>query len=133
MGKKKKELKKKARKSLDLIGRTRLYFFRGHNSWLYLPIWFVNILIVFYKLLLEDLYFLPEWVSFWNFAIIFSVIYFPLAVLVGRLDYYRGTYKGEAEVGMAVNPIWIRQFKELEGLKTELAEIKELLAKSGKD
>ncbi len=130
MTKKKKELKKKARKSLDFIGRMRLYFFRGHNSWLYLPIWFINILIVFYKLLLEDLYFLPEWVSFWNFAIIFSVIYFPLAVLVGRFDYYRGTYKGEAEVGMAVNPIWIRQFKELESLKTELAEIKELLSEN---
>ncbi|MHA1200088.1 MAG: hypothetical protein ACTSQF_12225 [Candidatus Heimdallarchaeaceae archaeon] len=133
MAKRKKDLKKKARKSLDLIGRTRLYFFRGHNSWLYLPIWFVNILIVFYKLLLEDLFFLPEWVSFWSFALIFSVIYFPLAVLIGRLDYYRGTYKGEAEVGMAVNPIWIKQFKELEGLKTELAEIKELLAKSSKE
>jgi len=133
MTKGQKGFRKKARKSLDFIGRMRLYFFRGHNSWLYLPIWFVNILIVFYKLLLEDLYFIPEWVSFWSFALIFTVVYFPLAIIVGRLDYYRGTYKGEAEVGLAVNPIWIKQFKELEGLKIELAEIKELLAKKSEE
>jgi hypothetical protein len=132
MPEKKRRFKKRARSSLDFIGRIRLYFFRGHNSWLYLPIWFVNILIVFYKLLLEDLYFLPEWVSFWSFALIFSVVYFPLAVLVGRFDYYRGTYKGEVEVGLAVNPIWKKQFKEMEELRTELAEIKKLLVEKSK-
>ena len=128
MRKKDKKIKKKKAKSgLAFIGRMRLYFFRGHNSWLYLPVWFVNITVVFYKLLLEDLNFMPEWVSFWNFALIFLVLYFPIAVLIGRFDYYKGTYKGEAEVGMHANPIWKRQFEEMSVLKAEIAELKTMI------
>ncbi len=118
--------------SLDLIGRIRLYFLRGHNSWLYLPIWFVNIMIIIYKLFLEDLEFMPEWVSFWKFALFFTVLYLPIAVLIGRFDYYRGTYKGEAELGMHVNPIWKRQFNEMEILRNEVKELKALLIEKNK-
>lgn len=125
--KEKQSARKRARSSLDFIGRIRLYFFRGHNSWLYLPIWFVNIMIVVYKLLLEDLNFMPDWVSFWNFALIFLVLYFPAAVLIGRFDFYRGTYKGEAEVGLQVNPIWRKQFQELNSLKGEINELKSMI------
>ncbi len=120
-------LRKKTRTGLDFLGRLRVYFFRGHNSWLYFPIWFVNILIVIYKLLLEDLEFLPDWISFWVFALLFPIIYFPLAVIIGRFDYYKGTYKGEAKVSMYANPIWIRQFNELQTLREELKDMKNLL------
>jgi S-adenosylmethionine synthetase len=55
-------------------------------------------------------------------------------MLVGRFDFKRGTFRGEVNVSLEVNPLIQQQFKnqekiisEQKELRKELEEIKELL------
>lgn len=121
------------RKLLNGVGKFKVYFLRGHNSWFYFAFWLVNFTIIIYKLLLEDII-LPEWMRFSYFFLLFCFIYVPLAILIGRFDFKRGTFRGEMDVTLDVNPIVQKQFKnqekiisEQKELREELEELKELL------
>lgn len=127
------KVRKTLRKILDKTGKYKQYFLRGHNSWFYFAFWLVNFTIIIYKLLLEDIA-LPEWMRFSYFFIVFVFLYVPLAVLVGRFDFRRGTFRGEANLSLEVNPIIQKQFanqekilSEQKELRAELEKIKELL------
>ncbi len=119
--------KTQARETLDFIGRMKVYFLRGHNSWFYFIFYFVNFTLIFYNLLIEKLYFIPSWFSFWKFALLFFFLYPPIAITVGRFDYRKGTYKGEQQVQQAVNPLWRENFERLTALEENLKEIKKEL------
>lgn len=120
------------RKVLDTSGKYKMYFLRGHNSWFYFVFWLVNFTVIIYKLLLEDLS-LPEWMSFPFFFSLFILIYIPLATIVGKLDYRKGTFRGEALLSLEVNPITqmlvanqesiIKKQKELEEQIKKLLEV----------
>ncbi len=127
------KIRKNLRTLLNTVGKFKMYFLRGHNSWFYFIFWLVNFTIIIYKLLLEDL-FMPEWMRFSYFFILFVFIYVPISILVGKFDLKRGTFRGEVGVVLEVNPIWIKQFKnqekiisEQKELREELEELKELL------
>lgn len=127
------KVRKTLRKFLDVTGRHKQYFLRGHNSWFYFAFWLVNFTVIIYKLLLEDVV-LPEWLRFSYFFVLFILIYIPLAIFVGRFDFKRGTFRGEVNLIRKVNPIWVQQFEnqetiilEQKELRKELAKIKELL------
>ncbi len=127
------KVRKNLRTLLNTVGKFKMYFLRGHNSWFYFIFWLVNFTIIIYKLLLEDL-FMPEWMRFSYFFILFVFIYVPISILVGKFDLKRGTFRGEVGVVLEVNPIWVQQFKnqetiisEQKELREELEELKELL------
>lgn len=64
------------------------YFRRGHSTYLVFLISFANFIVIQYRLLVE--YVPPLRVVFTNllaFAIAFFIIYIPLAVIIGWLDY----------------------------------------------
>ncbi|MHA1303214.1 MAG: hypothetical protein ACTSQE_05655 [Candidatus Heimdallarchaeaceae archaeon] len=124
------KVKTQARETLDFLGRIRVYFLRGHNSWFYLMFYFVNFTLIFYNLLLEKLYFMPDWMSFWKFGLFFILVYPPVAILVGRFDFRKGTYKGEQQVQLAVNPLWRKNFQRMDELENQIRELKDLIIKT---
>ena len=122
-----------SRKILDNIGKYKMFFLRGHNSWFYFIFWLVSFTTIIYKLLLEDSI-MPEWMHFSYFFFLFIIVYVPLAIVVGRFDYKKGTFRGEVNVSLEVNPLIQKQFKnqetiilEQKQLRAELEKIKELI------
>jgi len=122
------KIRKGLRKTLDTTGKFKMYFLRGHNSWFYFAFWLVNFTIIIYKLLLEDLV-MPEWMRFSYFFILFIFIYIPLATIIGKFDYKRGTFRGEANLSLEVNPIIQKQFANQEAIILEQQKIREELKK----
>ena len=66
--------------------RRRWYDFRqGHGMYLVFAMSFVNFVLIFYRLLIEEVNFLDEIFSnLWIFVIIFLMGYIPLAILIGN-------------------------------------------------
>lgn len=127
------KVRKALRTSLNNLGKYKMYFLRGHNSWFYFVFWLVSFTTIIYKLLLEDLT-LPDWMKFSYFFIFFILVYIPIAVIIGRFDYRRGTFRGEVNLSLEVNPIIQKQFQNQEliiseqrRLSEELEKIKEML------
>lgn len=48
---------------------------------------------------------------------IFGSMYFPLAILLGWLDFKKGTYKAEQELTLEISPIWKEVFMKLTNLE----------------
>ncbi len=109
------EVKYKLRILIDKIGRYKQYMVRGHSNWFALGLSIINFTIIVYKLLVEELYFIPaEIKSYWIFALIFIVGYFIVSTIVGYYDLKKGTYNAEQQVILQRSPIWRDLFTKLE-------------------
>ena len=64
------------------------YFRRGHSTYLVFLISFANFIVIQYRLLIEYVPLLRMvFVNLLAFAIVFFIVYIPLAVIIGWLDY----------------------------------------------
>ena len=109
--------------------RRRWYDFRqGHGMYLVFAMSFVNFVLIFYRLLIEEVNFLDEIFSnLWIFVIIFLMGYIPLAILIG--NWHRKTQmRIEHEQSMKQSPLMAKNFRIildlLEG-KASTEEVKE--------
>lgn len=125
----------------------RFWDFRhGHGTYLAYAIGLFNFIVINYYLLISNVPLLERiFPRLWIFAILFTFIYFPVAVIVGWLVFRKRQYKTDAEVAAMENPFrWrtIYPSREtefdlpLEKLNTEvimrLAENHNLLTKEEK-
>ncbi|MFX1282820.1 MAG: hypothetical protein ACFFB5_04160 [Promethearchaeota archaeon] len=112
------KIKPLARKGIDSGARLKQYFLRGHNAWFALAFSLLNFTLIFYNLLFKNLFFIPEILKSYSiFFMIFGSIYFPLAAILGWLDYKKGTYKAEIGLVKEISPIWNEVFKKLSNLE----------------
>ncbi len=120
--------KKFLRKAIDEGARLRQYFLRGHGNWFALIFSLINFTLIFYNLLFKNLFFIPEVLkSFSVFFIVFGIIYFPIAVIVGWLDFKKGTYKAEQQLTRDISPIWKEVFNKLDSLEKQNQDVLESL------
>ncbi len=116
--------KKYLRKVIDDGARLRQYFLRGHGNWFALMFSLINFTLIFYNLLFVNLFFIPEFLkSFSIFFIIFGMIYFPIATIVGWLDFKKGTYRAEQQLTREISPIWNEVFSKLEQLAQQNQDV----------
>ena len=112
------KIKTELRKMIDQSSRLKQYFLRGHNSWFALIFSLLNFTLIFYNLLFINLFFIPDiFKSYSIFILIFGSFYFPLAALIGFLDFKKGTFKAEQELSLEISPIWQEVFKKLTNLE----------------
>ena len=117
------------RKSIDKFSITKQYFLRGHNSWISLFFSMTNFTIIFFKMLLENLSFVPEFLkSYLVFVIIFSLIYFPLSTIIGYLDFKKGTFSAEQTLQKEISPVWQELFFKIDRLEEENQKLLELVS-----
>lgn len=84
------------------------YFRRGHNIYLAFILSFANFVVIQYRLLVEHVTFLREvFTSLTLFALVFTLTYVPLAILLGWLDYRKICVPVETELMSRANP-WVR-------------------------
>ncbi|MHA1236735.1 MAG: hypothetical protein ACTSQ9_03625 [Candidatus Hodarchaeales archaeon] len=118
------DTKKQLRHIIDRGARLRQYFLRGHSSWFALAFSLMNFTLIFYNLLFVNLYFIPEiFKSFSIFFIIFCTLYLPFAMLIGYLDYKKGTYSAEQQLTKEVSPVWREVFEKFAVLEKQNQEL----------
>ena len=116
------------RNFIDKISVVKQYFLRGHNAWFALAFTLINFTIIFYQLFLVNLYFIPEFLkSYALFVIIFALIYFPLATIVGYLDFKKGTFSAEQNLQKEISPVWKEVFSQLSKIDQDNKKIMALL------
>lgn len=111
----------------DTWFRRRWYDFRqGHGMYLVFAMSFVNFVLIFYRLLIEEINVLGEIFSnLWIFVVIFLAIYIPAAILIG--NWHRKTQmKIEHEQSMKQSPLMARNFRILLDLLEGKASTKEV-------
>ena len=111
----------------DTWFRRRWYDFRqGHGMYLVFAMSFVNFVLIFYRLLIEEINVLGEIFSnLWIFVVIFLAIYIPAAILIG--NWHRKTQmKIEHEQSMKQSPLMARNFRILLDLLEGKASEKEV-------
>lgn len=122
------------RKWIDRLSIIKQYFLRGHNAWFALFFSIINFTLIFYNLLFEKLFFIPAYLkSYLIFFIIFGILYFPLATIIGFLDFKKGTYSAEASLQKEVNPVTREIFARFAKLEQDNQKILELLDKLEQD
>jgi len=107
--------------------RRRWYDFRqGHGMYLVFAMSFVNFVLIFYRLLIEQIDFLGDLFSnLWIFLVIFLAVYIPTAVLIG--NWHRKTQmKIEHEQSMKQSPLMAKNFRVLLDLLEGKASTKEV-------
>ena len=111
----------------DAWFRRRWYDFRqGHGMYLVFAMSFVNFVLIFYRLLIEEINVLGEIFSnLWIFVVIFLAVYIPAAILIG--NWHRKTQmKIEHEQSMKQSPLMARNFRILLDLLEGKASEKEV-------
>ena len=111
----------------DTWFRRRWYDFRqGHGMYLVFAMSFVNFVLIFYRLLIEEINVLGEIFSnLWIFVVIFLAVYIPAAILIG--NWHRKTQmKIEHEQSMKQSPLMARNFRILLDLLEGKASEKEV-------
>ena len=111
----------------DAWFRRRWYDFRqGHGMYLVFAMSFVNFVLIFYRLLIEEINVLGEIFSnLWIFVVIFLVVYIPAAILIG--NWHRKTQmKIEHEQSMKQSPLMAKNFRILLDLLEGKASKKEV-------
>ena len=114
----------------DTWFRRRWYDFRqGHGMYLVFAMSFVNFVLIFYRLLIEEINVLGEIFSnLWIFVVIFLAVYIPAAILIG--NWHRKTQmKIEHEQTMKQmkqSPLMARNFRILLDLLEGKASAKEV-------
>ena len=107
--------------------RRRWYDFRqGHGMYLVFAMSFVNFVLIFYRLLIEQIDFLGDLFSnLWIFLVIFLALYIPTAVLIG--NWHRKTQmRIEYEQSMKQSPLMAKNFRVLLDLLEGKASTKEV-------
>ena len=107
--------------------RRRWYDFRqGHGMYLVFAMSFVNFVLIFYRLLIEQIDFLGDLFSnLWIFLVIFLALYIPTAVLIG--NWHRKTQmRIEHEQSMKQSPLMAKNFRILLDLLEGKASTKEV-------
>ena len=107
--------------------RRRWYDFRqGHGMYLVFAMSFVNFVLIFYRLLIEQIDFLGDLFSnLWIFLVIFLALYIPTAVLIG--NWHRKTQmRIEHEQSMKQSPLMAKNFRVLLDLLEGKASTKEV-------
>jgi hypothetical protein len=107
--------------------RRRWYDFRqGHGMYLVFAMSFVNFILIFYRLLIEQIDFLGDLFSnLWIFLVIFLALYIPTAVLIG--NWHRKTQmRIEHEQSMKQSPLMAKNFRVLLDLLEGKASTKEV-------
>ena len=107
--------------------RRRWYDFRqGHGMYLVFAMSFVNFVLIFYRLLIEQIDFLGDLFSnLWIFLVIFLAAYIPTAVLIG--NWHRKTQmRIEHEQSMKQSPLMAKNFRVLLDLLEGKASTKEV-------
>jgi uncharacterized protein YneF (UPF0154 family) len=107
--------------------RRRWYDFRqGHGMYLVFAMSFVNFVLIFYRLLIEQIDFLGDLFSnLWIFVIMFLAVYIPAAILIG--NWHRKTQmKIEHEQSMKQSPLMAKNFRVLLDLLEGKASKKEV-------
>ncbi len=123
-------------------GRRRWFDFRqGHGMYLVFAMSFTNFVLIFYRLLIEQIKSLEEVFShLWIFVAVFLIAYIPLAIAIGY--WHRKTQmKVESEQSMRQNPLLAKNFRMLldviegEATKQDIEEFRNLLKaiESGKN
>jgi len=114
--------------------RRRWFDFRqGHRIYLIFAMSFTNLVLIFYRLLIEEVRVLADLFShLWVFLVVFLSVYIPVAILVGY--WHRKTQmKVEAEQSMRQNPLLAKNFRMLldviegKATKEEIEEFRNLL------
>ena len=107
--------------------RRRWYDLRqGHGMYLVFAMSFVNFVLIFYRLLIEQIDFLGDLFSnLWIFVAVFLVIYIPAAILIG--NWHRKTQmRIEHEQSMKQSPLMAKNFRVLLDLLEGKASKKEV-------
>ena len=92
--------------------RRRWYDFRqGHGMYLVFIMSFTNFVLIFYRLLIEQIKFLGDvFTNLWIFVVIFLIMYVPIAILIG--NWHRRTQmKIEHEQSMKQSPLMAKNFR----------------------
>lgn len=114
--------------------RRRWFDFRqGHALYLIFILSFANFLLIFHRLLIERVPLLDElFPDLWLFAIVFVLIYIPVAIGVGA--WHRKTQlRTEADVVFQQSPLFSKIFRVIIDIQTgkaseeEIEEIRKLL------
>lgn len=107
--------------------RRRWYDFRqGHGMYLVFAMTFTNFVLIFYRLLIEQIEFLGDIISnLWIFVVIFLSVYIPVAILIG--NWHRKTQmKIEHEQSMKQSPLMAKNFRIMLDLLEGKASAKEV-------
>ena len=114
--------------------RRRWFDFRqGHSIYLIFAMSFANFVLIFYRLLVEEVEILSQiFSSLWIFIAVFLLTYIPVAILIG-LWHRRTQMKVESEQALRHNPFFARIFRVLMDMvdgkasKEEIENIRNLL------
>ena len=81
------------------------YFRRGHGVYLIFAISFLNFIVIQYQLLIREIPFLQAlFSSLIIFTLVFFVVYVPLAVVIGWIDYKRGSVPVDSIIAYKASP-----------------------------
>ena len=81
------------------------YFRRGHSVYLIFAVSFLNFVVIQWRLLFEYIPSLEKlFQHFWIFTVIVVLVYFPLATIIGWIDYKRAAFPVDATIAAKANP-----------------------------
>jgi len=107
--------------------RRRWWEFRqGHSVYLIFMLTFVNFILIAYRLLIEKIpIFNSIFPDLWIFALLFIVIYVPLAVIIG-IWHRKTQLKVETTIMNQQNPILAKMIRTLLDVQTGKASEEEI-------
>jgi len=116
--------------------RRRWWEFRqGHSIYLIFVLTFVNFILIAYRLLIERVAVFKEIVpELWIFALVFIIIYIPLATIIG-VWHRRTQLRVETTLVQQQNPVLAKMFRTLldvqmgEATEEEIKEFRKMLMK----
>lgn len=108
-------------KKIDKVSRIKQYFLRGHQAWFALAFSILNFTLIFYNFFFLNLDMIPENLKNYTFFFLFfGSLYFPIATLIGVLDYKKGTYGAEQSLSAELSPVWVELFDRLNQIEKKL-------------
>jgi len=101
-------VREKILKYKNKLLRYWIYFQRGHSSYLVFLLSFANFVVIQYRLLIQYVSFLKIFfINLTSFLVTFLILYVPLAIIIGWIDYKRATVPAQIQLHLEVNP-WRR-------------------------
>ena len=107
--------------------RSRWFEFRmGHSTYLIFLLTFVNFILISYRLLIEKIPFLQEFIpQLWIFVVAFLAIYIPVSIIIGY--WHRKTQvKVEQTLKYFEAPFYAKMFRVLLDAETGKANKEEI-------
>jgi len=107
--------------------RSRWFEFRmGHSIYLIFILTFMNFILISYRLLIEKIPFLQEFVpQLWIFVVVFLAIYIPVSIIIGY--WHRKTQlKVEQTLLQQQNPFLAKMFRTMLDVQTGKANKEEI-------